>query len=102
MNRYVLPTSDQITEANDMLSEEMRKLRFTKGKKPCPVAVFRVTDTTETLCGVFPCLSKSYGAMQALVMSCNLLHEGHLLEKGEGGILCKSGSIRVKAIACLT
>jgi len=63
MNRYVLPTSDQITEANDMLSEEMRKLRFTKGKKPCPVAVFRVTDTTETLCGVFPCLSKSYGAI---------------------------------------
>ena len=95
MNRFVLPSSDQITEANDMLSEEMRKLRFTNGKKPCPVAVFRVTDTTETLCGVFPCLQNSGGATKALRMSYHLMQEGRLLEKGEGGILCKSGSIRV-------
>ena len=102
MNRFVLPSSDQITEANDMLSEEMRKLRFKNGKTPCSVAVFRVTDTTETLCGVFPCLHKSGGAIKALSMSNSLLQEGRLLEKGEGGILCKGGSIRVKVIACLT
>jgi len=35
-------------------------------------------------------------------MSSRLLQEAGLLEKGEGGILCKIGSIRVKAIACLT
>ena len=102
MNRFVLPTSDQITEANDMLSEEMQKLRFKNGQQPCPVAVFRVTGTTETLCGVFPCLRGSYGAIQGLAMSCRLLLKARLLENGEGGILCKSGSIRVKAIACMT
>jgi hypothetical protein len=102
MNRFVLPSSDQITEANDMLSEEMRKLRFRNGKKPCSVAVFRVTDTTETLCGIFPCLKSSGGATQGLKMWDRHLNEGRLLEKGEEGILCKSGSIRVKAIACLT
>ena len=85
-----------------MLSEEMRKLRFRNGKKPCSVAVFRVTDTTETLCGIFPCLKSSGGATQGLKMWGRHLNEGRLLEKGEEGILCKSGSIRVKAIACLT